>query len=185
MAAQAKADALAVVVAQNAAAELAAQKAANALADVLAQRAEISTKLATSLKPEERAASEKALAAVETKIDVAQEVVAKTLSQAEILSNSQEKLEASVLTASAQVQLATQAKKVSDAKSAAAEKASAEALVAAVAATAAKATANTVIAPKASAPAIAANGVRSDALINIKGLKPGQKIRVSVQVNIK
>lgn len=40
-------------------------------------------------------------------------------------------------------------------------------------------------APKPVAPPVAANAPRSDALINISGLKPGQKIRVSVKVNIK
>jgi monothiol glutaredoxin len=43
----------------------------------------------------------------------------------------------------------------------------------------------TIATVKTKAPTVAAKGVRSDALINITGLKPGQKIRVSVKVNIK
>jgi len=188
-AAQQKADALAAVVAANAAAEIAEQKAVSALAAVLAQRAEISSKLATSLKPAERASAEKELAAVEDKLDAAQEIVDKAVEQVEVLGVSQEKLEQGVIVAAAaaetQVQLATLATKVADTKSDAAEKASAKAIVANVAATAAKATAKTIATVKTKAPTVAAKGVRSDALINITGLKPGQKIRVSVKVNIK
>ena len=40
-------------------------------------------------------------------------------------------------------------------------------------------------APKPVAPPVAVNAPRSDALINISGLKSGQKIRVSVKINIK
>jgi len=156
---------------------------------VLAQRAEISSKLATSLKPAERASAEKELAAVEDKLDAAQEIVDKAVEQVEVLGVSQEKLEQGVIVAAAaaetQVQLATLATKVADTKSDAAEKASAKAIVANVAATAAKATAKTIATVKTKAPTVAAKGVRSDALINITGLKPGQKIRVSVKVNIK
>ena len=188
-AAQQKADALAAVVAENAAAEVAAQKAASALAEVLEQRAEISSKLATSLKPADRASTEKALAAVEDKIDAAQEIADKAIEQVEVLDASQEKLQQSVIVAAAaaetQSQLADLATKVADTKIAAAEKASAKEVVATVAAKAAKATAKTIAAVKAKAPIVAAKGVRSDALINITGLKPGQKIRVSVKVNIK
>ena len=74
---------------------------------------------------------------------------------------------------------------MADTKIAASEKASAKEVVATVAAKAAKATAKTIAAVKAKAPIVAAKGVRSDALINITGLQPGQKIRVSVKVNIK
>ena len=189
LAAQAKADALAVVVAQNAAAELAAQKAANALADVLAQRAEISTKLAAPLKPEERAVQEKALATVEAKVSGLQDAASKAVEVTNTLNESQRQLESSVANAAAaaqvQVQLAAVAKKVAETKSATAERANTKAIVAQVAATAAKTTAKTIALPTAKTLGVLASGVRSDALINITGLKPGQKIRVSVKVNVK
>ena len=122
-------------------------------------------------------------------LEQAQEIADKAIEQVEVLDASQEKLQQSVIVAAAaaetQSQLADLATKVADTKIAAAEKASAKEVVATVAAKAAKATAKTIAAVKAKAPIVAAKGVRSDALINITGLKPGQKIRVSVKVNIK
>ena len=180
-----------VVTAEKAAAEKDAQKATATLALVLEEQVKLSDQLASADTAEERAMVQKLIIEVEKKVDLAQDVVDESIQEISILAVSTEKLEKSSTQAAAAVQIkikaAESANKIAEKANDKSEKASADSIVADNAATTAKKVAKTIPrkAPKPVAPPVAANALRSDALINISGLKPGQMIRVSVKVNIK
>ncbi len=189
--AQKKAQELAVATAEKAAAEKDAQKAAATLAVVLEEQSKLSEQLASADTAEERALAQKLLTEIEKKVDLAQDAVDDAIKDASEIAVSTAKLEKSATQAAAAVQIkikaAENANKIAQKANTNAEKVTALSIVAENAATSAKKVAKSIPkkAPKPVAPPVAANAPRSDALINISGLKPGQKIRVSVKVNIK
>ena len=189
--AQKKAQELATATAEKAVAEKDAQKAAATLAVVLEEQSKLSDQLALADTAEERALAQKLLTEIEKKVDLAQDVVDDALEEVSVLAISTTKLEQGANQAAQAVQLkikaAENANKIAQKANTNSEKATALSIVAENAATSAKKVAKTIPrkAPKPVAPPVAVNAPRSDALINISGLKPGQKIRVSVKVNIK
>jgi sRNA-binding protein len=134
---------------------------------------------------------QKLIIEVEKKVDLAQDVVDESLQEASVLAIPTEKLEKSSTQAAAAVQIkikaAVSANKIAEKANDNSEKATADLIVADEVATTAKKVAKTIRknSPKPVAPPVTVRPARSDALINISGLKTGQKIRVSVQVNIK
>ena len=188
---QKKAQELAVATAEKAAAEKDAQKATATLALVLEEQAKLSDQLASAETAEERAIAQKLIIEVEKKVELAQEIADAAMEDASTLTVAAAKSEKSATQAAAAVQIkikaAESANKIAEKANYNSEKATAVSIVADNAATSAKKVAKTIPrkAPKPVAPPVAANAPRSDALINISGLKPGQKIRVSVKVNIK
>jgi uncharacterized repeat protein (TIGR02543 family) len=189
--AQKRAQELAKVTAEKAAAEKDAQKATTTLALVLEEQVKLSDQLASADTAEERAMVQKLIIEVEKKVDLAQDVVDESLQEASVLAISTEKLEKSSTQAAAVVQIkikaAVSANKIAEKAKDASEKATADLIVADEVATTAKKVAKTIRknSPKPVAPPVTVRPARSDALINISGLKSGQKIRVSVKVNIK
>ena len=188
---QKKAQELAIATAEKAAAEKDAQKAAATLAVVLEEQSKLSDQLALADTAEERALAQKLLTEIEKKVDLAQDAVDDAIKDASEIAVSTAKLEQGATQAAQAVQTkikaAENANKIAQKANTNSEKATALSIVAENAATSAKKVAKTIPrkAPKPVAPPVAANAPRSDALINISGLKPGQKIRVSVKVNIK
>jgi len=189
--AQKKAQELAIAAAEKAAAEKDAQKAVATLALVLEEQSKLSEKLALADTAEERALAQKLLTEIEKKVDLAQNAVDDAIKDAAEIAVSTEKLEQGATQAAQTVQIkikaSENANKIAQKANTNSEKAIARSIVAENAATSAKKVAKTIPrkASKPVEPPVAVNAPRSDALINISGLKPGQKIRVSVQVNIK
>jgi len=157
----------------------------------LEEQVKLSDQLASADTAEERAIAQKLIIEIEKKVDLAQDVVDDALEEVSELAVSTTKLEKSSMQAAAAVQIkikaAESANKIAEKANDASEKASADSIVADDAATTAKAVAKRIRknSPKPVAPPVTVRPARSDALINISGLKPGQKIRVSVKVNIK
>jgi hypothetical protein len=157
----------------------------------LEEQVKLSDQLASADTAEERAMVQKLILEVEKKVDLAQDVVDESLQEVSVLAVSTEKLEKSSTQAAAAVQIkikaAESANKIAEKANDKSEKASADSIVADNAATTAKTVAKTIRknSPKPVTPPVVVKPARSDALINISGLKPGQKIRVSVKVNIK
>ena len=189
--AQKKAQELAKATSEKAAAEKEAQKATATLALVLEEKAKLSDQLASTETAEEQAIVQKLMNEVEKKVELAQEFADAAMEDASALSVVAAKSEESATQAAVAVQIkikaAENANNIVRKANANSEKITALSIVAENAATSAKKVAKTIPrkAPKPVAPPVAANAPRPDALINISGLKPGQKIRVSVKVNIK
>ena len=189
--AQKKAQELAKATSEKAAAEKEAQKATATLALVLEEKAKLSDQLASTETAEEQAIVQNLINEVEKKVELAQEFADAAMEDASALSVVAAKSEESATQAAVAVQIkikaAENANNIVRKANANSEKITALSIVAENAATSAKKVAKTIPrkAPKPVAPPVAANAPRPDALINISGLKPGQKIRVSVKVNIK
>ena len=189
--AQQKAQELAKATAEKALADKDAQQATAALALVLEEQAKLSDQLASAVTGEERALAKKMLTEIEKKVNLAQDAVDGAIEDASALAVSTAKLEKSATQAAAAVEVkikaAEKANIAAQKANIASEKATAVSIVADNVATTAKKVAKTIPknAPKPAPESVAVKPARSDALINISGLKPGQKIRVSVKVNIK
>jgi hypothetical protein len=131
------------------------------------------------------------LTEIEKKVNLAQDAVDGAIEDASALAVSTAKLEKSATQAAAAVEVkikaAEKANIAAQKANIASQKATAVSIVADNVATTAKKVAKTIPknAPKPAPESVAVKPARSDALINISGLKPGQKIRVSVKVNIK
>jgi hypothetical protein len=181
--------ALAKAAAEKAAAEKAAQVAAETLSKVLEEQAAASERLAKAKTAAEIQSIDKIIAEIDKKVENANEVL---LSANEVMDDSEEitaeleeTLNQSTVILEKQVKAAATATKLVESKKSAAEIATQASIVARSAAVAARKAAKVL--PKSLVKNVKTPVVsgRSDAVINIGGLKPGQKIRVSVQVNIK
>jgi hypothetical protein len=181
--------ALAKAAAEKAAAEKAAQAAATALAAVLEEQAAAEERMKKAKTESEIQLIDKLLTEVDKKVESAKEAL---FSANEVVDDSEEltaeleeTLDQSTVILEKQVKAADTANKLVEKKITAAEVATQASVIAKSAAVAASKAAKSLprkIAKEIKAPAVVG---RSDAVINIGGLKPGQKIRVSVKVNIK
>jgi len=182
-------NALAKAAAEKAAAEKAAQVAAETLSKVLEEQAAASERLAKAKTAAEIQLIDQLITEVDKKVENAKEVL---LSANEVVDDSEETataleetLNQSTVILEKQVKAAATATKLVESKKSAAEIATQASIVARSAAVAARKAAKVL--PKSLVKNVKPPVVsgRSDAVINIGGLKAGQKIRVSVQVNIK
>jgi hypothetical protein len=181
--------ALAKAAAEKAAAVKAAQAAATALAAVLEEQAAAEERMKKAKTESEIQLIDKLLTEVDKKVESAKEAL---FSANEVVDDSEEltaeleeTLDQSTVILEKQVKAADTANKLVEKKITAAEVATQASVIAKSAAVAASKAAKSLprkIAKEIKAPAVVG---RSDAVINIGGLKPGQKIRVSVKVNIK
>jgi uncharacterized repeat protein (TIGR02543 family) len=183
------ADAAAKAVAAKVAAATAAEKAATELSKALAEKAAQSSKVATSTDPTEKAAAETALAAATKKVEEVQVVAQTTAKDAEqkttVAVEAQKDAAEAVQAAQEQSATAAAATTAVASKAAQATQAAKAATVAVAAATAATAAAKALPttvkiapAPKSTSTSIDGNGTKA----TITGLKPGQKIKVTVKV---
>jgi uncharacterized repeat protein (TIGR02543 family) len=183
------ADAAAKAVAAKVAAATAAEKAATELSKALAEKAAQSSKVATSTDPTEKAAAETALAAATKKVEEVQVVAQTTAKDAEqkttVAVEAQKDAAEAVQAAqeqSATAAVATSAVASKSAQATQAAKAATVAVAAANAATAAAKALPTTVkiapAPKSTSNSTDGNGTKAA----ITGLKPGQKIKVTVKV---
>ena len=181
--------ALAKAAAEKAAAEKAAQAAATALAAVLEEQAAAEERMKKAKTEAEIQLIDKLLNEVDKKVESAKEVLVSANEvvdeSEELTAELEETLDQSTVILEKQVKAADIANKLVEKKITAAEVATQASVIARSAAVAASKAAKSLprkIAKEIKAPAVVG---RSDAVINIGGLKPGQKIRVSVKVNIK
>jgi uncharacterized repeat protein (TIGR02543 family) len=187
--AQAAAKAASLAAIAKAAADKAAQKAASELAKALADKAAQSAKVAESTDPTSKAAAQTALAEVSKKVEELTVVAATTSQQFE---EKAKEVVATLAAASEAVETAKQkSEDAAEASQEAAAKVSAASQAAKVATnTTAAATAATAVAkslpttvkiaptPKSTSKSTDGNGTKA----TITGLKPGQKIKVTVKI---
>jgi uncharacterized repeat protein (TIGR02543 family) len=185
--AKAAADAASRAASAKVAAAAAAEKAATDLAKALAEKAAQSEKLATITDPTAKSQAEAALAVATKKVEEVQSVAQSTAKDAETkataLATAQQTATEAVQKAEEKAQSAASATSEVSAKASEAAVAAKTATAATAAATAAKAaakelptTAKVPAAPKSTS--IDGNGTKA----TITGLKPGQKIKVTVKV---
>ena len=189
-AAQAEAAALAKASADRASAKASAEKAATEVATLLSEQVRIKELIVAATDPEVIAKAQAALEEITQKIDDAQDKLDSAVADVEEATSQEATLAVSAQTALAQAESsnrsAQKAKTEANKRKTEAQKIVTQAIVSQQAAQSAAAAAKKLPAPKA-LPKIPApvNAQKSDGLINVGGLKPGQKIRVIVKVNVK
>jgi len=183
------ADNAAKAVAAKVAATTAAEKAANDLSMALAEKAAQSAKVASSTDSNTKAAAEAALAAATKKVEEVQVIAQTTAKDAEqkisVAAEAQQDAAEAVQAAQEQSATAAAATSAVATKAAQATQAAKAATVAVAAASAATAAAKALPTTVKIAPAPAATSKTSDGngtKAAITGLKPGQKIKVTVKV---
>ena len=191
-AAQAESERLAKATAERATAKVTAEKAATEVASLLSEQAKLSEQLMNAKDPEQIAKTQAALENLNEKLELAQDLLDNAVDEVESAAQLESELTQSVNAAVSRATSATQSAKKANAQASKARTSAqtvvARALVAERAAKSANAAVKQVIAAKAKAPAPAPTQVdskKSDAVITVGGLKPGQKIRVIVKVNVK
>lgn len=183
------ADNAAKAVAAKVAATTAAEKAANDLSVALAEKAAQSAKVASSTDSNTKAVAEAALAAATKKVEEVQVIAQATAKDAEqkisVAAEAQQDAVEAVQAAQEQSATAAAATSAVATKAAQATQAAKAATVAVAAASAATAAAKALPTTVKIAPAPAATSKTSDGngtKATITGLKPGQKIKVTVKV---
>ena len=180
------ADAAAKATAEKVAAVAAATKASQDLATVLAEKASLAEQAAKATDQTARAEIQKKIDEVSTKVDEVQKSVEAATTKADAAVAAQEEAveTAEDATEEAQIQAAeaVEVKAESVTKTAEATKAVAAATVAAKVATAAKAAAAKVPATAKIVPKPSTSTSKNSAKATVTGLKPGQKVKVTVNV---
>ncbi len=190
-AAQAKiaADAAAKATADKVAADAAATKAAQDLAKVLADKAALADAAAKATDETTRAEIQKKIDEVSTKVEEVQKSVEVATTKAEAATTVQvaatQSAESATKEAQTQAAEAVAVKTESVAKTAEATKAVAAATVAAKVAVAAKEAADKVPAKATIIPKPNTSTSKNSATATVTGLKPGQKVKVTVNVKDK
>ena len=187
-AAQAESARLAQASAERATAKVSAEKAASEVAAILAEQAKLSEQLMSSNDPEQIAKTQAALEELSAKLESAQEVLDDAVDKVESTTAQEnsiaENARVAIERAESTVKSAKKAKSEAAKTRAEAQKVITQALVSERAAKSAAAAVKTVTPPKAPTAA-PASAKKVDAVFNVGGLKPGQKIRVIVKVNVK
>jgi len=187
--AQIESAALAKATSERAEAKSIAEKAAAQVAQILADQARISQQIVKSTDPEEIAKAQAQLEILDEKLDDAQASLQDAVENVEVATEKEAKLTDNVEVALERVtkteKIAQKAKSEATKRRVEAQKVIAQALVTERAAKSAAAEVKKV-ATKSPTPAIVPPNVpRNEAIISVGGLKPGQKIRVIVKVNVK
>ena len=186
-AAKVAADAAAKATAEKVATAAAATKAAEDLAKVLADKAALAEQAAKATSEADRAEIQKKIVEVTTKAEDVQKTVEAATIKAESAATAQSTATQNADAANKEAQ--TQAAEVvavkaeSVTKNTEAAKAAATSTVAAKIATAAKAAAAKVPAKAVPTPTPSTSASKNSATATVSGLKPGQKIKVTVNVN--
>jgi uncharacterized repeat protein (TIGR02543 family) len=183
------ADAAAKATADKIAAEALATKATQDLAKVLADKASLAEQAAKTTDETARAEIQKKIEEVTTKVEEVQKSVEAATNRAEAAATVQEaaaqNAEAATQEAQTQAAEAVAVKAESVAKTAAATKAVAAASVAAKVATAAKEAAAKVPSKAVITTKPSTTTAKNSATATVTGLKPGQKVKVTVNVKDK
>ncbi len=187
-AAQAESARLAQASAERATAKVNAEKAASEVAAILSEQAKLSEQLMSSKDPEQIAKTQAALEELSAKLESAQEVLDDAVDTVESTTAQEnsiaENARVAIARAESTVKSAKKAKSEAAKTRAEAREVVTQALVSERAAKSAAAAVKTVTPPKAPTAA-PASAKKVDAVFNVGGLKPGQKIRVIVKVNVK
>ena len=187
--AQAAARIASLAAAAKSAADQAAQRASSELARVTAEKATLSARVASATTENEKNTAETALASVTKRVEelsvVAQEATTELEAKAEAAEDALGAAEVALANANQQSEAASEAASEAQAKVSAATRAARDATnknAAAVAATSVARKLPTTVkvtpAPRSSATTVDGNGTRA----TITGLKPGQKIKVTVKI---
>jgi uncharacterized repeat protein (TIGR02543 family) len=191
-AAQAESERLAKATAERATAKATAEKAATEVASLLSEQAKLSEQLMNAKDPEQIAKTQAALEVLTVKLELAQDSLEQAVDEVESAAELESELTQSVNAAVSRATSATQSARKANTQASRARTSAqtvvARALVAERAAKSANTAVKQVVAAKPKAPAALqtpANVQKPDAVISIGGLKPGQKIRVIVKVNVK
>ena len=187
-AAQTESARLAQASAERATAKVNAEKAANEVAAILSEQAKLSEQLMSYKDPDQIAKTQAALEELSAKLESAQEVLDDAVDTVESTTAEEnsiaENARVAIARAESTVKSAKKAKSEAAKTRAEAQKVVTQALVSERAAKSAAAAVKTVTTPKPPAAA-PASAKKVDAVFNVGGLKPGQKIRVIVKVNVK
>jgi len=191
-AAQAESERLAKATAERATAKVTAEKAATEVASLLSEQAKLSEQLMNAKDPEQIAKTQAALENLNEKLELAQDSLDNAVDEVESAAQLESELTQSVNAAVSRATSATQSAKKANAQASKARTSAqtvvARALVAERAAKSANNAVKQVVAAKPKAPItpqVPTNAQKPDAVISVGGLKPGQKIRVIVKVNVK
>ena len=183
------ADAAVKATAEKIVAVAAATKASQDLATVLAEKATLAEQAAKATDQTARAEIQKKIDEVSTKVEEVQKLVEAATTKADAAVAAQEEAveNAEDATEEAQIQAdeAVEVKEESVVKIAAATKATAAATVAVKVATAAKAAAAKVPSKATIVPKASTSTSKNSAKATVTGLKPGQKVKVTVNVKPK
>ena len=187
--AKAAADKASTATAEKIAATAAAKTAAETLVTLLTEKVAIAEKVATAASEEIRAEAQKALDTVNIKIAEAERAVTETVSKADAAIAAQAEAiktaEATKATAEAQVTKVDQLLASVPTKATAAVRAASAAAVAAKVATAAKAAAEKIPSREVISAKPGVSTSKNSTRATISGLKPGQKVKVTVNVKPK
>ncbi len=188
-AAKSAADAAAKATAEKIAATTAAKNASESLVKVLDEKATLAEEAAKATDETVRAEIQKKIEEVSTKAEEIQKVATEATTKADEAINAQEAAvkgaESAKVVAETEAAQAVAVKAESIAKTAAATKAVAAATVAAKVATAAKAAAAKVPSKAVIATKPSTSTSKNSAKATVTGLKPGQKVKVTVNVKDK
>ena len=188
--ARVEAEVLAKASSERAAAQVNAEKVASEVATLLSEQARVTEQMIAAKDPEAIAQAQAALEVISEKLKTAQDALSDAVAAVETATTTETTFAANVQKAIARAE--TTSKSARKANSEATKRRSearavvTQALVSERAAKSAAAAAKKVTVPKATPPPSApVSAGKSDATISVGGLKPGQKIRVIVKVNVK